>query len=411
MTSTAPRTAHTAAVAFGYADDVVVRCVREVHDAVARRVFGRWWGGHVPKVAHDAVASVAYAGVSGGLRGASRGLRRLADRGVGRSVESTPRTRLLRSAVNALVGDRLADGKDPYALPMVLRSDGADVVPDGAGFARAYPAATGEVVVLVHGLGENDDSWDFRAQRHGRTYDDALHEQTAATPVRLRYNTGRHVSDNGAELSDLLADLVAAWPVPVTRLHLVGHSMGGLVVRSATAHGVAGRAAWTEIVATVVCLGTPHLGAAMERAAHAGSRVLSAVPESLPFATVLGARSAGIVDLRHGYVTRDEWHGQDLTARWGDGRLAVAPLPHATYHFVAAAADLIVSGRSAAGAGRDGAVVVAHASASRVPGGHLGLLNHPRIAERLVGWVNGRPPALVTGSDHPHSTPTQEGRP
>ncbi|MGH1562333.1 esterase/lipase family protein [Mumia sp. DW29H23] len=394
MTSAAPRTAHTAALALGYADEVVVPCVREVHGAVARRAFGAVLGGRVPKLAHDAVAALAYAGVSGGLRGASLGLRHLADRGVGASVESSRRTRLLRSAVNAVMGDRLADRQDPYALPMALRAGGEDVVPERYAFALAYPQATSEVVVLVHGLGENDESWDLRAERHGGTYDDAIRDRTAATPVRLRYNTGRHVSDNGADLSNLLTKLVEGWPVPVTRLHLVGHSMGGLVIRSATAYGVARRAAWTQQVATVVCLGTPHLGAPLERAVHAGSRALSLVPESLPFATVLGSRSAGIVDLRHGYVTREEWYGQDLTARWGDGRLAVAPLPHAAYHFVAAAADLVVTRGSAAGAARGGAAVVDQASASRVAGGHLGLLNHPEVAERLVGWVTGHPAAL-----------------
>ncbi|WP_370618680.1 esterase/lipase family protein [Mumia sp. Pv 4-285] len=393
-----PRTAHSAALALGFADDVVVPCVREVHGAVARRVFGAVAGGRAPQLAHDAVAAVAYAGVSGGLRGASRGLRHLADRGVGAPVESSRRTRMLRSAINALVGDQLADRDDPYALSMALRVEGEDVVPEPYAFALAYPGARSEVVVLVHGLGENDDSWDRGVDRHGATYDDVLRDRTDATPVRLRYNTGRHVSDNGADLSNLLTKIVAGWPVPVTRLHLVGHSMGGLVIRSATAYGVSRRAAWTDAVATVVCLGTPHLGAPLERAVHLGSRALGLVPESLPFAGVLGARSAGIVDLRHGYVTREEWHGQDLTARWGDGRLAVAPLPRASYHFVAARADVMVTPGSAAGAPRGADAVVGGASTSRVSGGHLGLLNHPRLAARLAEWVAGRPAALPAGT-------------
>ncbi|KAA1423760.1 alpha/beta hydrolase [Mumia zhuanghuii] len=393
-----PRTAHTVALALGYADDVVVPCVREVHGTVARRVFGSVAGGRAPQVLHDAVAAVAYAGVSGGLRGASLGLRQLADRGIGAPVERTPRTRMLRSAVNALVGDRLADAEDPYALPMALRVGGEDVVPEPYAFALAYPEATSEIVVLVHGLGENDDSWDRGADRRGETYDDVLRDRTGTTPVRLRYNTGRHVSDNGADLSNLLTKVVAGWPVPVSRLHLVGHSMGGLVIRSATAYGVARRAAWTDTVATVVCLGTPHLGAPLERAVHLGSRALSVVPESLPFAGILGSRSAGITDLRHGYVTREEWHGQDLTARWGDGRLAVAPLPRAAYHFVAATADVMVSTASASGTPYGDSPVVDGASTTRVATGHLGLLNHPRVAERLADWVAGRPAALPAGT-------------
>lgn len=404
MSPPPPRTAHTAALALSYADEVVVSCVRDVHRAVSRRVFGAVLGGRGPRLVHDAVAAVAYTGVSRGLRGASIGLRHLADRGLGSPVESTPRSRLMRSAVNGLVGDRLASRHDPYALSMSVRHRGADVTPEPHGFALAYPDATSEVVVLVHGLGENDDSWDLGAARRGRTYETALDAQTRATTVRLRYNTGRHVSDNGAELSNLLTKLVEGWPVPVARLHLVGHSMGGLVIRAATSYGVVRRAPWTPRVATVVCLGTPHLGAPLERGVQVGARLLGLVPETLPFATVLGARSVGIVDLRHGYVSPAEWEGRDLTAYWGDGRIAVAPLPRATYHFVAATTDLLVLGRSATGRPPAGDPVVAHAQGTRVPGGHLGLLNHPRVADSLVAWVNGAPSPLPprTASPDPH---------
>ncbi len=409
MHSAPPRSAHTAALALSYADEVVVPCVRDVHRAVSRRVFGAVVGGRGPRLVHDAVAALAYTGVSQGLRGASAGLRRLADRGLGAPVESTPRTRLMRSAVNGLVGDRLASREDPYALPLSVRAGGADVTPEPHGFALAYPDATSEVVVLVHGLGENDESWDLRAGRGRTTYEDALRARAGATTVRLRYNTGRHVSDNGAELSDLLTKLVDGWPVPVARLHLVGHSMGGLVVRAATSYGVARRASWTSQVATVVCLGTPHLGAPLERAVQVGSRVLGLVPETLPFATVLGARSVGIVDLRHGYVSSDEWHGRDLTAQWGDGRIATAPLAHATYHFVAATTDLLVPGRSSAGRPSVGDPIVAHSQDTRVAGGHLGLLNHPRVGELLVAWVTGRPAALPSwAAPAPPSTPVKD---
>ncbi|GAA1810448.1 hypothetical protein [Nostocoides veronense] len=38
------------------------------------------------------------------------------------------------------------------------------------------------------------------------------------TPVLVRYNSGLRISDNGAALGALLADLVAGWPVPLTRI-------------------------------------------------------------------------------------------------------------------------------------------------------------------------------------------------
>jgi pimeloyl-ACP methyl ester carboxylesterase len=55
---------------------------------------------------------------------------------------------------------------------------------------------------------------------------------TASTWVRSSRKRNR-IADNGNELVGLLDELVAGWPVPVTEIVLIGHSMGGLVARSA----------------------------------------------------------------------------------------------------------------------------------------------------------------------------------
>ena len=52
------------------------------------------------------------------------------------------------------------------------------------------------------------------------------------TPVYLRYNPGRHISENGRDLAHRLQALVDAWPVPVEAISILAHSMGGLVSRS-----------------------------------------------------------------------------------------------------------------------------------------------------------------------------------
>ena len=102
--------------------------------------------------------------------------------------------------------------------------------------------------------------------------------------------------------------------MPVTRITLVGHSMGGLVARAATNHATASGQTWQHLVRDVVCLGTPHAGANLEKVAHLGSRLLRFWPESAPFSSILESRSAGIVDLRHGYITKDEWEGRTSRA-------------------------------------------------------------------------------------------------
>jgi pimeloyl-ACP methyl ester carboxylesterase len=259
------------------------------------------------------------------------------------------------------------------------------------------------MVVFLHGLCEDDESWSLGERTRGATYASRVQAETDGTPVTIRYNTGLHVSENGKHLDVLLQQLIQAWPVDVTRITLVGHSMGGLVARAATNHATASGQTWHHLVRDVVCLGTPHTGAALEKVAHVGSRLLRFWPESTPFSGILESRSAGIVDLRHGYITRDEWEGQDLTAQWGLDRIAAAPLPHAEYHFVAATlgasqrhplssvlGDLLVHFSSATGVGRTGPVVDG-ARFEYVPSAHhFALLNHPRIADWLVEWLNAR---------------------
>ncbi|MCV4600863.1 GPI inositol-deacylase, partial [Escherichia coli] len=81
-----------------------------------------------------------------------------------------------------------------------------------------------------HGLMETEHAWRLGGRP---TYGARLVDDIGATEVQIRYNTGRHISDNGATLARLLSEMVLLWPVPVTRISLVGHSMGGLVIRSA----------------------------------------------------------------------------------------------------------------------------------------------------------------------------------
>ena len=97
-----------------------------------------------------------------------------------------------------------------------------------------------------------------------------------------------------------MEQLVAAWPVDVDEIALVGHSMGGLVARSACCHAAEADADWARLVKHSVSLGTPHMGAPLEQAVHVLSAGLARLPETRPFANFLRRRSGGIRDLRQG---------------------------------------------------------------------------------------------------------------
>ena len=74
-----------------------------------------------------------------------------------------------------------------------------------------------------------EDAWTFP---DGSDYGSLLARDLGYTPISLRYNTGRAIPDNGADLARLLGQLVAEYPVPIAEILPLGFSMGGQVIRS-----------------------------------------------------------------------------------------------------------------------------------------------------------------------------------
>ncbi len=370
------------------ADELVVRSVRDTHRAVVdrvhvvRRVVTRSGPGPGAQL-HRGIADAVYGGLGAGFRAAAKGLDKAAATGAGPRLEQTARGRFVSSLVNGLVGDRLERERPRLAIPLAVRAGGRDVVPDQAGLAAAFPEPTGRLVVLLHGLFESEASWNRHRDQLGTTYGEALAAQ-GWTPVFLRANTGLSLRENGAALASLLQRVVAHWPVPVTRIALVGHSMGGLVLRAGGAVATEAERPWTELVSDVVTLGTPHLGAPVAWGIGHGSRGMARLPETAAIGRILDWRSVGVHDLVAGLA-------ED-----------VPPLPHARYRLVAATltaserhpvghvvGDLMVRPRSAYGRDRAGRTLFpGRHGAARA--GHRPLRSaepprRPRGAARLAG--------------------------
>jgi hypothetical protein len=398
-TTPGPGLLDTLSLAAEVVDGLGVRTVRDTHLAWVDRVHGLLDpalgpSSALPGRAHRAVAAGVYAGLGAGLAATRRGLDLAADTGldqrVGGRLDERRGGRFLRAAVNGLIGDRLARERPRWAIPMAVRVGGRDVDLTADGVRAAYPDATGRLVVFLHGLCEDESYWSRGRESAGTTYAEALAGR-GWSPVMLRANTGLGLRVNGAALTSVLHDLARSWPVPVTRIALVGHSMGGLVMRAAAdlvdacdarddCGGCEDR--WVDLVSDVVTLGTPHLGSPVAGAVGAGSRGLGLLPESAALGRVLDWRSVGVHDLVHGLAHE------------------VAPLPHARYRLVAG--TVTGSPRHPVGALLGDGLVrrdSAHGRGSRVdlfPGadvlhvggaGHFDLLNHPRVHEALLDWL------------------------
>jgi pimeloyl-ACP methyl ester carboxylesterase len=280
---------------------------------------------------------------------------------------------------------------------MTMRHRGADLPLDPPALARALPDASGRLAIFVHGLGETDAAWRLRADADRPGYGALLQRELGCTPLHLRYNTGRHISDNGRELALLLGALHEAWPVPIEEIALVGHSLGGLVARSACHYGRHEEQRWSAAVRHVFCLGSPHLGTPLEKGMNVLGWALHQVPETRPLARVVNARSAGIKDLRYGACVEEDWCDCDpdevLTDRCHD----VPFLPGATFYFIAAkvsgragpiVGDMLVRVPSASGVGRRRRIPFAIEHGRRLDGlSHFDLLNHPAVYEQIRAWL------------------------
>ncbi len=300
-----------AALAADYAEDLIVGTVRDVHGAVAGRVHGvgDFIGGgpRCPTACTTASPRSSSPGSAQASRPRPRACAPPAAAGVAPRIDETARGRFVVAAVNGLIGDRLRDEGSNLAFDMGVRVGGRDISLDRDGVAAAFPRATDKVVVFVHGLSENEAYWNRAARPKReipmrRSYGDRL-EDEGWTPVYVRVNTGYPIAENGVAMAALLDRLVRSWPVGVRRIALVGHSMGGLILRAACAVTTDSESPWTDLVTDVVCLGTPHLGAPLERVVDKGVRALGALPESAPFGRILEYRSTGILDLRHGLAS------------------------------------------------------------------------------------------------------------
>jgi pimeloyl-ACP methyl ester carboxylesterase len=225
------------------------------------------------------------------------------------------------AALNGVMGDYLAASNNSLAITLQLRRDGVALPQERALLAAAVPEATGKLLVLVHGLCMSDMQWNRKGHDHGA----ALARDVGYTPAYLRYNSGLHVSTNGRAFADRLENLVRRWPVPLTELVIIGHSMGGLVARSACHYGALAGHEWVRRLNKLVFLGTPHHGAPLERGGNWVDVLLRTSRYTAPLARLGRIRSAGITDLRFGSLVDEDWSLRDRFARTRDRRIAVPP--------------------------------------------------------------------------------------
>lgn len=305
----------------------------------------------------------------------------------------TPMMHFIANVLNGVLGDHMLQSQNPLALPMVMY--------DRYGQLQRGELS-GRVVILIHGLCMNHLSW--APGESSGLGEHILYHQQQANVLYLNYNTGRRISSNGRSFSNLLEKLISNNP-RITEIDLIGHSMGGLVSRSALFYGKQSTCKWIDYVENLVCIGSPHQGAVLERLGF----MLQEKVGQIPFASVLAQlgnlRSAGIIDLRHGSVRDDDW--EHLEARIGqmDDCRKPAPLPSRIKTYLIAGTleressssktleaigDYLVSVKSALGDHPHPQFrlkVPEDHKAVFYGLNHMEIQYHPKVREQIIAWV------------------------
>lgn len=323
------------------------------------------------------------------------------------SQESSLRRDALLSALNGVLGDYLVASANPLAIPMDLRSDGNPMTLEREALRTAISHPSRRLLVMVHGLCMNDRQW----RRNGHDHGKALAHELGYTPLYLRYNSGLPVSENGRDFALLLEALISEWPVPVEELVIVGHSMGGLVARSACLSAQHTGYHWPARLSKILFLGTPHQGATLEQLGSGLEFLLGISPYSAPIGRLGNIRSAGIRDLREGNIGLVA----DPNARQGSNPAHETPPAGTRYYAVAAttrsfpaAASTLLHGdglvplRSALGQHRDPSrcLPIPESRQAIFHGlNHFDLLDSPLVYERLTRWLteDRNPTPLTVG--------------
>jgi pimeloyl-ACP methyl ester carboxylesterase len=277
----------------------VTDIVEAIHREILQRPLGRFNKGNIERWQK---------GITGRIYGTVRHAMQLAGKNLAsgmrlynyilkpKKVRLLPQNlRRMVNILNGVMGDHLITHHNPLAVPMVLY-DTNNYIQSGV--------LSGRVIILCHGLCLSHLSWQIAGESNLATV--LKRGLPAATILYLNYNTGRRISSNGRSFAKVLQSLVEDNP-DITQIDLIGHSMGGLVSRSALYYGKEQGFSWVNRVRNLVTLGSPHHGASLEQIGNFVQDKIAKLPFAGSLAKLGDLRSAGIIDLRYGSILDADW--------------------------------------------------------------------------------------------------------
>ena len=266
------------------------------------------------------------------------------------------------------------------ALPLLLLS-GAVALADGGGPSRTVGRATElpprrdgpkELLMLVGGLGSSADDGTWNALVARYRGDPRFDIRRFGADPLFPYDTRGDVEAAAVRLRDEIRSVAPRYAA----VHLVTHSMGGVVADRAFSEGLSSE----DGVRTYIALAAPHSGATAARVARTSLSL--AGDESLE----LRAVTAAIVHDPGGDAVRD------LAERRSSG-----PAAGLARVDVRLATDLLVSGPDSRSAGVESRTFLPSSFATLE--GHGGILQDPAVIDLITTTIaTGTPPPDTRGA-------------
>jgi pimeloyl-ACP methyl ester carboxylesterase len=294
----------------------VVDVVERMQGSIARRPFLL---GSIPQQQTGGIARMIYRCIEMGFDLGHDSLRHAAEFF---PQDNDPNWAAKRAIMNGVFGDQLARRENRLAINMEIVTTGE-------------PSSNSTLLLFIHGLCMSEAGWQDGSHP---TQAAAIAKQLKADTAYLRYNSGLHISENGEQLASVLETHAEHYK----RVVIIGHSMGGLLVRSAGHFAEQKSHKWPAKLKAAVMLGSPHNGAPMERWGNYLNTILTVSPYSSPLSRLGNLRSAGIHDLRHGNLLHTDWNSVADIMAFDDFRTPVQWHPKTAYLLVAATRSEVV---------------------------------------------------------------------
>ncbi len=241
----------------------------------------------------------------------------------------------IESALNGVMGDKLEDRKSKRAIQPNFRVKNKDVSAEDLKIEESLQKSDGKVILFIHGLMADEVLWE-EPTRGKKGYGPRLAEEKNYCVLYVRYNTGRHISENGRSISRLINTLASTYPNVIKSITIIAHSMGGLVIRSSCHYaGIEGHT-WTKKIDRIFLIGVPNDGAFLEKLGHLTTSILRNIWnfQTKLIAKIADERSNGIKDLRWGFLVDEDWQNPNANDLVGVKRTEIPPLEGVKYFII-----------------------------------------------------------------------------